>query len=172
MGASEINRLRIYFPYSTHATLTDCAACEIKASGFSLGYVLGFGLGFGLTRSKAKVNNSNNSDYSYDSGPMIDFSFTMGNDYTFTLGYGFGTSPSTDIKISDNEYTKNVKYKAKRSSNTFLGLGFNFESIELLFIIRALNSSFEKSYTYLGTPSKSEVNPSWSTFDIGLGFTF
>ena len=135
-------------------------------------YIFEYGLGLGVTSSKAKVNHSTIADYSHETGPMIDFSYTLGSNYSITLGYGLGSSPSTDIKITDSEYTKDVKHKGKRSSNAFLGLGFNFEPIELLFIIRAISATFEQSYTYLGNPSKHEIINSWSTFDIGIGFTF
>ena len=69
------SRARLYIPTSTSATVRGCATCEIKATGYSAGYVRGDGYGVGLASSKATVTGLG-SDFYYDSGPMIDFSIT------------------------------------------------------------------------------------------------
>jgi hypothetical protein len=95
---------------------------------------------------------------------MIDISYTFGSDFTFTLGAGVGSSPTTDVKMS--EY---VKLEGKSAANSFLGLGYNFGSIEVLLALRSARASYDM--TFGGTPiSQSEV--SWLTTDIGIGFTF
>ena len=101
------SRARLYIPVSTIATVKGCATCEMKASGYSARYVFGFGLGLGVASSKASESgNPVIADYSYDSGPMIDIGYTFGSDFTFTLGFGVGSSPSTDLKIPDSVLVK------------------------------------------------------------------
>jgi len=170
--ADDPSRARLYIPVSTNATVSGCATCEIKGSGYSARYVFGFGLGLGVASSKATVSGTPNmADYSYDSGPMIDIGYTFGSDFTFTLGLGAGSSPSTDQKNpSDSTY----KIEGKSASNIFLGIGYNFGSIEILLALRSVSATFDQSYTepFLGIPVKYEVTPIWSTTDIGIGFTF
>ena len=167
------SRARLYIPVSTQATVSGCATCEIKASGYSARYVFGFGLGLGVASSKASVSgNPVLADYSLDSGPMIDIGYTFGSDFTFTLGLGVGSSPSTDQKIPDSIIFKDWKMEGKSASNVFLGLGYNFGSIEILYMLRSVSTTYDQSYTFLGIPVKSESTPSWSTIDIGIGFTF
>ena len=167
------SRARLYIPVSTIATVSGCATCEMKASGYSARYVFGFGLGLGVASSKASVSGDPViADYSYDSGPMIDIGYTFGSDFTFTLGYGVGSSPSTDLKIPDSVLVKDQKLEGKSASNSFFGLGYNFGSIEILYILRSVSTTFDQSFTVLGIPAKSETTSSWSTIDIGIGFTF
>ena len=61
----------------TSSVVSGCATCEIKASGYSAGYIRGDGYGVGLASSRATVTGLG-SDFYYDSGPMIDFTKTMG----------------------------------------------------------------------------------------------
>ena len=167
------SRARLYIPVSTIATVSGCATCEMKASGYSARYVFGFGLGLGVASSKASESgNPVIADYSYDSGPMIDIGYTFGSDFTFTLGFGVGSSPSTDLKIPDSVLVKDWKLEGKSASNSFFGLGYNFGSIEILYILRSVSTTFDQSFTVLGIPAKSETTSSWSTIDIGIGFTF
>ena len=171
--ADDPSRARLYIPVITNTTVSGCATCELKASGYSARYVFGFGLGLGVASSKASVSgNPDLADYSYDSGPMIDIGYTFGSDFTITLGLGVGSSPSSDAKFSDTEYYKDWKLEGKNASNTFLGLGYNIGSIEILIILRSVNTHFDQSFTFLGVPTKSELDNSWSTTDIGIGFTF
>ena len=171
-SADDPSRARLYIPVSTNVTFEDCTTCEGKASGYAAQYVFGFGLGLGLASSKATVTGSPaeiGSDYSYDSGPMIDIGYTFGSDFTFTLGLGVGSSPSSDKSFpGDATY----KIEGKSASNTFLGLGYNFGSIEILLALRSVSAAYDQTYTVLGIPSKSKITPSWSTTDIGIGFTF
>ena len=165
--ADDPSRARLYIPVSTSATVSGCVTCEIKASGYSARYVFGFGLGLGVASSKATVTGSPaeiGSDYFYDTGPMIDISYTFGSDFTFTLGAGVGSSPTTDVKMSEN-----VKLEGKSAANSFLGLGYNFGSIEVLLALRSVSASYDM--TFGGTPI-SQANVSWLTTDIGIGFTF
>ena len=180
-SADDPSRARLYIPVSTQATVSGCATCEIKASGYSARYVFGFGLGLGVTSSKASVSgnvSANNSslsiaDYSYDSGPMIDIGYTFGSDFTFTLGLGVGSSPS-----SDKSYPGDATFKieGKSASNTFLGLGYNFGSIEILLALRTIHTTFDESFTMSLFGSEftylAETIYDWQTTDIGIGFTF
>ena len=172
LGADDPSRARLYIPASTSSTVSGCTTCELKVSGYSARYIFGFGLGLGVTSSKASVSgdaSANNSslsiaDYSYDSGPMIDISYTFGSDFTFTLGAGVGSSPTTDVKMS--EY---VKLEGKSAANSFLGLGYKFGIYEVLLGLRSVSTSYD--ITLGGTPI-SQVDSTWSTTDIGIGFTF
>ena len=169
LGADDPSRARLYIPASTSSTVSGCTTCELKVSGYSARYIFGFGLGLGVTSSKASVSGDPDMpDYSYDSGPMIDIGYTFGSDFTFTLGLGVGSSPSSDIKSSLPDY----KIEGKSASNTFLGLGYNLGSIEILLALRSVSATYDQSFKFLGVPVKSEVSPSWSTTDIGIGFTF
>ena len=180
VALGDSSRARLYIPASTSTTVSGCTTCELKVSGYSARYIFGFGLGLGVTSSKASVSgdaSANNSslsiaDYSYDSGPMIDISYTFGSDFTFTVGFGVGSSPTTDIKIPDTEYVKDWKLEGTSASNFFLGLGYNFGIFEVLLALRSVSTSYDHTYTVLGTQSKSQTTPSWSTTDIGIGFTF
>ena len=166
-SADDPSRARLYIPASTNAEVSGCVTCEIKASGYSARYVFGFGLGLGVASSKATVTGSPaeiGSDYSYDTGPMIDISYTFGSDFTFTLGAGVGSSPTTDVKMS--EY---VKLEGKSAANSFLGLGYNFGSIEVLLALRSVSASYDMIFG--GIPI-SQADVSWLTTDIGIGFTF
>ena len=171
--ADDPSRARLYIPVSTSATVSGCVTCEIKASGYSARYVFGFGLGLGVASSKASVSGDPDmADYSYDSGPMIDIGYTFGSDFTFTLGIGVGSSPSSDLKFADDGLNTDWKLEGKSASNTFLGLGYNLGSIEILLALRSVSATYDQSFKFLGIPVKSEVTPSWSTTDIGIGFTF
>ena len=143
-------------------------------SSNSARYVFGFGLGLGVASSKASVSGDPDMpDYSYDSGPMIDIGYTFGSDFTFTLGLGVGSSPSSD-KSLPGEAT--YKIEGKSASNTFLGLGYNFGSIEILLALRTIHTTFDESFTMslLGMefPYLAETIYDWQTTDIGIGFTF
>ena len=176
-SADDPSRARLYIPASTNAEVSGCTTCEIKVSGYSARYIFGFGLGLGVTSSKASVSgdaSANNSslsiaDYSYDSGPMMDISYTFGSDFTFTVGYGVGSSPTSDLNIPDDSYSKDWKLEGKSASSSFLGLGYNFGSIEVLLALRSVSASYDM--TFGGIPI-SQANVSWLTTDIGIGFTF
>ena len=172
LGADDPSRARLYIPASTSSIVSGCTTCELKVSGYSARYIFGFGLGLGVTSSKASVSgdaSANNSslsiaDYSYDSGPMIDISYTFGSDFTFTVGYGVGSSPTTDVKSSAN-----LKLEGKSAANFFLGLGYSFGIYEVLLALRSVSATYD--ITLGGTPI-SQVDSTWSTTDIGIGFTF
>ena len=166
VALGDSSRARLYIPASTNAEVSGCVSCEIKASGYSARYIFGNGFGLGLASSKATVTGSAaeiGSDYSFDTGPMIDISYTFGSDFTFTIGYGVGSSPTTDVP------TSGLKLEGKSASNSFLGLGYNFGSIEVLLALRSVSTSYD--VTLGGTPV-SQVESSWNTTDIGVGFTF
>jgi len=166
-SADDPSRARVYIPASTNAEVSGCVTCEVKASGYSARYVFGNGFGLGLASSKATVTGSPaeiGSDYSYDTGPMIDIGYTFGSDFTFTVGYGVGTSPTTDLKTSST-----IKLEGKSAANFFLGLGYNFGTIEALLALRSVSTTYD---TTVGGIPISQVDASWSTTDIGIGFTF
>ena len=179
-SADDPSRARLYTPVSTIVTVSGCATCEIKVSGYSARYIFGNGFGLGLASSKASVSgetSANNSslsiaDYSYDSGPMIDISYTFGSDFTFTVGYGVGSSPTSDLNIPDDSYSKDWKLEGKSASSSFLGLGYNLGSIEVLLALRSVDAAYDQSYTFSGIPLKFESIALWNTTDIGIGFTF
>ena len=105
LGADDPSRARLYIPVSTNATVSGCATCEIKASGYAARYVFGFGLGLGVASSKLAISGDPNSaDYSLDTGPMMDIGYTFGSDFTFTFGLGVGSSPTSDKFISSVNY--------------------------------------------------------------------
>ena len=96
------SRARLYTSTSTSASHTACTTCEVKATGYSAGYVRGDGFGIGLASSKATVTGLS-SDIYYDSGLMIDLTKTWGSNFTFTFGYGLSFSkPTTNQKLSEN----------------------------------------------------------------------
>ena len=178
-SADDPSRARLYMPVSTGVSFSDCTTCGGKASGYAARYVFGFGLGLGVASSKLALTgwptsstSANTIDFSVDTGPMMDIGYTFGSDFTFTLGLGVGSSPSSDQKIPDSIIIKDWKMEGKSASNTFLGLGYNFGSIEILYMLRSVSTTYDQSYTFLGIPVKSEIAPSWSTIDIGIGFTF
>ena len=174
-SADDPSRARLYMPVSANVTFKNCTTCEAKASGYAARYVFGFGLGLGVASSKATVTGSPaeiGSDYSYDTGPMIDISYTFGSDFTFTVGYGVGSSPTSDLNIPDDSYSKDWKLEGKSASSSFLGLGYNLGSIEILLALRSVEAAYDQSYTFSGMPLKFESKASWNTTDIGIGFTF
>ena len=169
--ADDPSRVRLYIPVSTSATVSGCVTCEIKASGYSARYVFGFGLGLGVASSKLAISSSN-TDFSLDTGPMMDIGYTFGSDFTFTFGLGVGSSPTSDKFISGVNY----KIEGKSASTSFLGLGYSFGSIEILLALRNSSAKFDESYniSVLGMSfAASYVNEyQWQTTDIGIGFTF
>ncbi len=174
-SADDPSRARLYIPASTNAEVSGCVTCEIKASGYSARYIFGNGFGLGLASSKATVTGSAaeiGSDYSYDTGPMIDISYTFGSDFTFTVGYGVGSSPTSDLNIPDDSNSKDWKLEGKSASSSFLGLGYKFGIYEVLLALRSVEATYDQSYTFSGIPLKFESKASWSTTDIGIGFTF
>ena len=167
VALGDSSRARLYIPASTNAEVSGCVTCEINASGYSARYVFGFGLGLGVASSKATITGSPaeiGSDYSYGTGPMIDISYTFGSDFTFTLGAGVGSSPTSDVKLSEN-----VKLEGKSAANSILGFGYRFGIYEVLLGLRSVSTSYD--VTLGGTPV-SQVDSTWSTTDIGVGFTF
>ena len=164
-SADDPSRARLYMPVSANVTFKNCTTCEAKASGYAARYVFGFGLGLGLASSKLAISGDpDTADYSLDTGPMMDIGYTFGSDFTFTLGAGVGSSPTTDVKMS--EY---VKLEGKSAANSFLGLGYNFGSIEVLLALRSVSASYDMIFG--GIPI-SQADVSWLTTDIGIGFTF
>ena len=167
VALGDSSRARLYIPASTNAEVSGCLTCEIKASGYSARYIFGNGFGLGLASSKATVTGSAaeiGSDYSFDTGPMIDISYTFGSDFSFTIGYGVGSSPTTDQKTSGT-----LGIEGKSAANSFLGLGYKFGIYEVLLALRSVSASYDM--TLGGTPI-SQVDASWLTTDIGIGFTF
>jgi len=169
-AADDPSRFRLYYPASTSATVSDCSTCTVTAEGYSLHYVFGFGLGLGTSSSKAKVSGdtSSTSEYSYDADSMLDLSYTFGSDFTFTLGYGVGSA-----KLSGHS---SVTTTSGSSSNSLIGLGYNFDGIEILLGIRMVSANIKGTYqanlggTMIDFPL--EVKTNWNTTDIGIGFTF
>ena len=170
-SADDPSRARLYIPVSTNVTFEDCTTCEGKASGYAAQYVFGFGLGLGVASSKLAVS-SPNTDFSLDTGPMMDIGYTFGSDFTFTFGLGVGSSPTSDKFIPDVNY----KIEGKSASTSFLGLGYSFGSIEILLALRNSSAKFDESYniSVLGMSfAASYANEyQWQTTDIGIGFTF
>ena len=170
-SADDPSRARLYIPVSTNVTFEDCTTCEGKASGYAAQYVFGFGLGLGVASSKLAISNPN-TDFSLDTGPMMDIGYTFGSDFTFTLGVGVGSSPTSDKFISGVNY----KIEGKSASTSFLGLGYSFGSIEILLALRNSSAKFDESYniSVLGMSfAASYANEyQWQTTDIGIGFTF
>ena len=145
-SADDPSRARLYIPVATSTTVSGCTTCGVKASGYSAHYVFGFGLGLGVTSSKLSVSGSPMSpdDFYWDTGPMMDIGYTFGSDFTFTIGYGVGSSASSDQK--DSDYS-DYKVEGKSSSNSFLGLGYNIGTIEILLGMRSINADLDQSYT-------------------------
>ena len=168
VALGDSSRARLYIPASTSAEVSGCVTCEITASGYSARYIFGNGFGLGLASSKATVTGSPDeigSDYSYDTGPMIDISYTFGSDFSFTIGYGVGSSPTSDRFIPDINY----KIEGKSAANSFLGLGYKFGIYEVLLGLRSVSTTYD--ITLGGTPVL-ETESTWNTIDIGVGFTF
>ena len=172
-SADDPSRARLYIPVSTGVSFTGCTTCEGKASGYAGHYVFGFGLGLGVSSNKLSVSgNPDMGDYSFSTGPMLDVSYSFGSDFTFTLGVGVGSSPTSDKFISGVNY----KIEGKSASTSFLGLGYSFGSIEILLALRNSSAKFDESYniSVLGMSfAASYANEyQWQTTDIGIGFTF
>ena len=163
VALGDSSRARVYIPASTDAQVSGCATCEIKASGYSARYIFGNGFGLGLASSKATVTGVGITE-SYDSGPMIDFGYTFGSDWTFTVGYGIGSSPTYSGLQSSG-----WKVEGKSATNFFFGLGKSFGIYEIL--VKSSHVSTTYDLTYNGTPVASST-PAWGTTDIGIGFTF
>ena len=169
-AADNPSRLRLYSPISTDATVDSDPSATITASGYSLHYVFGFGLGLGTTSSKTVVKGDS-SDFSIDSGNMIDISYTFGSDFTFTLGYGVGSQPTYENK------SMTIITQTGDFTNSFLGFGYNLGSFEVLLGHRMVRGSMEVGSTidFMGTPiavTYKLEDLSWNTTDIGFGFTF
>ena len=169
-AADNPSRLRLYSPISTNATVDSDATATVTASGYSLHYVFGFGLGLGTTSSKSKVKGES-SEYTIDSGSMIDISYTFGSEFSFTLGYGVGSQPVYENKsMTINSQTGNF-------TNSLLGFGYNLGGFEILLGYRMVRGSMEIGSTidFMGTPipiTYKFEDISWDTTDIGFGFTF
>ena len=167
------SRARLYIPVSTNATVSGCATCEAKASGYAARYVFGFGLGLGVASSKLAISGDPDiADYSLDTGPMMDIGYTFGSDFTFTFGLGVGSSPTSDKFIPDVNY----KIEGASASTSFFGLGYSFGSIEILLALRSSSVSFDESYmmSFFGREMMTSwaTEYEWQTTDIGIGFTF
>ena len=172
-SADDPSRARLYIPVSTGVSFSDCTTCEGKASGYAAHYVFGFGLGLGVSSNKLSVSgNPTMGDYSFSTGPMLDVSYMFGSDFTFTIGLGVGSSPTSDKFIPDVNY----KIEGTSALTSFFGLGYSFGSIEILLALRSSSASFDESYmmSFFGremmTSWANEYE--WQTTDIGIGFTF
>ena len=167
VALGDSSRARLYIPASTNAEVSGCLTCEIKASGYSARYIFGNGFGLGVASSKATVTGSAaeiGSEYSYDTGPMIDISYTLGSDFSLTIGTGVVSSPTTDQKNSGT-----LGLEGKSAANFFLGIGYKFGIYEVLLGLRSVSASYDVP---LGGTPVSQVESSWNTTDIGVGFTF
>ena len=171
LGADDPSRARLYIPVATSTTVSGCTTCGVKASGYAADYVFGFGLGLGVSSSKLSISSDiEYLNHSIETGPMINVGYTFGSEFTFTLGYGVGSSASSDQK--DSDYS-DYKVEGKSSSNSFLGLGYNIGTIEILLGMRSVNATLNQSYTseYFG-PVSYVAKYIWSSTEIGVGFTF
>ena len=171
LGADDPSRARLYIPVATSTTVSGCTTCGVKASGYAADYVFGFGLGLGVSSSKLSISSDiEYLNHSIETGPMINVGYTFGSEFTFTLGYGVGSSASSDQKDSSDP---TYKVEGKSSSNSFLGLGYNIGTIEILLGMRSVNATLNQSYTseYVG-PVSYVAKYTWSSTDIGIGFTF
>jgi hypothetical protein len=171
-SADDPSRARLYIPVSTGVSFTGCTTCEGKASGYAGHYVFGFGLGLGVSSNKLSVSGDPLGDYSINTGPMLDVSYSFGSDFTFTIGLGVGSSPSYDRSIVDTLGLTDWKFAAESSSNSFLGLGYNFGGIEALFAMRSINTKIEQKVKLLGIPITTKADLGWGSMEIGIGYTF
>ena len=76
------------------------------------------------------------------------------------------------MSIADSELLTDWTYTAQSSSNSLLGLGYNFGGIEALFAIRSINVIIEQSVKMFGVPITTEAEQGWSSMEIGIGYTF
>ena len=171
-SADDPSRARLYIPVATSTTVEGCTTCGVKASGYALDYVFGFGLGLGVSNNKLSISSDiEYMNHSIDSGPMINIGYTFGSDFTFTIGYGVGSSPSSDQKNSDHS---DFKVEGKSSSNSFLGIGYAIGTYEILLGMRSITSKLDQSYTseWLGRKLSFATKYTWTSTDLGIGFTF
>jgi hypothetical protein len=171
-SADDPSRARLYIPVSTGVSFEGCTTCEGKASGYAGHYVFGFGLGLGVSSNKLSVSGDPSGDYSINTGPMLDVSYSFGSDFTFTVGVGVGSSPSYDRSIADSSGLTDWEFAAESSSNSLLGLGYNFGGIEALFAIRTLSTKIEQKVKMIGIPISTKTDLGWSSMEIGIGYTF
>ena len=162
VALGDSSRARVYIPASTDAKISGCRTCKINASGYSARYIFGNGFGLGLASSKTTVTGVGITEYSYDSGPMIDLGYTFGSDWTFTVGYGIGSSPISSGLSS-------LKMEGKSATNFFFGLGKSYGIYEILVKSSHVSSTYD--LTYNGTPVLQST-PAWGTTDIGIVFYF
>jgi len=64
------------------------------------------------------------------------------------------------------------KFNAQSSSNSLLGIGYNFGGIEGLFALRSINIKLESTATVLGIPITTETDQGWASIEIGIGYAF
>ena len=166
-AADDIGRLR-YFILSgdqgkiTHGT--NVTEDSIKTQGASIHLVFANGMGFGpaMMTTKTTLNSQSHTLYSEN----IDVSYTIGGEWSFTLGYGRAMNGRGEIKNGDEYVTSSVKGDA-----LFMLFGMPFVFGELVAGLRGSKHEFGPyQKTENGTETHLEENIINQTVQMMLGY--
>ena len=166
-AADDIGRLR-YFILSgdqgkiTHGT--NVSEDSIKTQGASIHLVFANGMGFGpaMMTTKTTLNSQSHTLYSEN----IDVSYTIGGEWSFTLGYGRAMNGRGEIKNGDEYVTSSVKGDA-----LFMLFGMPFVFGELVGGLRWSRHEFGPyQKTENGTETQLEENIINQTLQMMLGY--
>jgi hypothetical protein len=146
----------------THGT--NVTEDSIKTQGASIHLVFANGMGFGpaMMTTKTTLNSQSHTLYSEN----IDVSYTIGGEWSFTLGYGRAMNGRGEIKNGDEYVTSSVKGDA-----LFMLFGMPFVFGELVGGLRGSKHEFGPyQKTQNGTETQLEENIINQTVQMMLGY--
>ena len=142
---------------------------ELNISGHSLYFVFVNGIGLGYSTAIAKGNLE---DISYKfKNSSLDLSFTIGRNFSFTLGTGILINGRGEIFLDGEDYSTESVY----GESIFLNFGIPFFGGEFLLGYRQDSSNFKNYQCQMSGESvvvAEKVNLFSGQINAGIGFLF
>ena len=172
LAADEVWRLRYSKMISTENEITrksNSSSAEISTSGHSGNFVFANGIGLGYTET---ISNGNLENISYKfKKNSLDLSYTIGENFSFTLGAAKMINGRGEIILDDIDYsTEKVS-----GESIFLNLGIPFFGGEFLLGYRQDNSEFKNYQCQISEKSvilAEPVNLVSGQINAGIGLFF
>ena len=165
--AEEIGRLRYFSFFGSQGQITHGTSSSkksIKSEGAAIHLVFANGMGFAPAMMTTETTLDSKSHTLYSEN--IDISYTLGSEWSFTLGYGRAMNGRANIKNGDEYVTTSVQGDA-----IFTSFGFPFIFGELIGGIRGSLHEFGPYVKSVnGTKSKLEKTINIQTIQMMIGY--
>jgi len=165
--AEEIGRLRYFSFFGNQGQITHGTSSSensIKSEGSAIHLVFANGMGFGpaMMTTETTLDSKTHTLYSEN----IDISYTLGSEWSFTLGYGRAMNGRGNIKNGDEYVTTSVQ-----GDTLFASFGFPFIFGELIGGIRGSLHEFGPYVKNInGNESKLDKHVSIQSIKMMIGY--